>query len=318
MTRLATVTLAAVLGLAAVPPPAFGAWVWPLRGEVLTSYRNGDDPYAAGQHRGIDIAGSTGAPVVAAVPGLVRFAGTAGSSGLTVSLRSADGRFDVSYLHLSAIGVRRGDSVAAGAPIGAVGTTGVRSVERPHLHFGVRMAGSRHAYVDPLALLPPPGSTAPQAPPPAPVPVPVPVAPGPAAIPEPAARRPAPHPRRLPVPDPGRSPLPQPATEPAPATVAVEESPPRAHAARRHGAVAPAPELGPAARPAASPGADRGGRSPAPGAGNGGIDVGWRLACAGLLAAALVLSGGRRAARRPRAEVRRGSASSIALRWPTT
>ena len=67
---------------------------------MVTAFLNGDDPYAAGQHRGIDIAGRAGAPVVAATSGLVRFAGTAGSSGSTVSIRSEDGRFDVSYLHL--------------------------------------------------------------------------------------------------------------------------------------------------------------------------------------------------------------------------
>ena len=40
-----------------------------VRGEVVTPYRNGDDPYAGGQHRGIDIAAPVGAPVVAAAGG---------------------------------------------------------------------------------------------------------------------------------------------------------------------------------------------------------------------------------------------------------
>src|SRR5688572_28670552 len=138
----------------AVPAQARGAWVWPLRGEVIEHYRNGTDPYAAGQHRGIDIAGGVGGPVVAATGGDVRFAGTAGSSGLTVSVRTDDGRFDTSYLHLSAAAVREGQRVKTGERIGTVGASGVRSSERPHLHFGVRDAGSRHAYHDPLAFLP--------------------------------------------------------------------------------------------------------------------------------------------------------------------
>ena len=29
-------------------------WRWPVSGAVITGYRNGDDPYAGGQHRGID------------------------------------------------------------------------------------------------------------------------------------------------------------------------------------------------------------------------------------------------------------------------
>ena len=144
MTRFAAAVPLAALSLMAAPPPAPAAWTWPLRGEVVTAFRNGDDPYAAGQHRGIDIGGSVGAAVVAATAGLVRFAGTAGSSGTTVSVRSADGVFDLSYLHLGSLAVRRGQQVTAGQALGSVGTPGVRSLERPHLHFGVRSAGTRH------------------------------------------------------------------------------------------------------------------------------------------------------------------------------
>ena len=42
------------------------------------------------------------------------------------------------------------------AALGAVGTTGSRSATEPHLHFGVREAGSEHAYRNPLDFLPPP------------------------------------------------------------------------------------------------------------------------------------------------------------------
>ena len=127
--------------------------------------------------------------MVAAASGEVLFAGTAGSSGLTVSVRTGDG-FDTSYLHLSALAVRTGSRVSAGDRVGAVGTTGTRSAAEPHLHFGVREAGTRHAYRDPLTLLPP----APAAPPateprPAPAPVPAPAPPTPTTAPAP---RPAP------------------------------------------------------------------------------------------------------------------------------
>src|SRR5215203_7077685 len=155
--------------------PAEAAWLWPVRGEVITQYRNGSDPYAGGQHRGIDIAAAVGTPVVAAAGGEVRFAGTAGSSGLTVSVRTGDG-FDTSYLHLSSLVVRAGADASAGERVGAVGTTGTRSAAQPHLHFGVRETGTRHAYVDPLSILPP-ASTPPWSEPPRPAPVPPPLTP---------------------------------------------------------------------------------------------------------------------------------------------
>jgi murein DD-endopeptidase MepM/ murein hydrolase activator NlpD len=170
--------------------PANAAWTWPVTGEVITPYRNGSDPYATGQHRGVDIAAPVGTVVRAAAGGDVRFAGTAGSSGVTISIRTADG-YDTSYLHLSALEVRGGAHVSAGDRIGAVGTTGTRSATAPHLHFGVRDAGTRHGYHDPLAFLPPappapPASPAPEPRPPAPVPRPEPSRP--AATPAPDRR----------------------------------------------------------------------------------------------------------------------------------
>ena len=213
--------------------PAHASWSWPVQGEVITQYRNGADPYAGGQHRGIDIAAAAGTPVVAAAGGEVRFAGTAGSSGLTVSVRTADG-FDTSYLHLSSFAVRAGARVSAGERVGAVGTTGTRSAVQPHLHFGVREAGTRHAYVDPLSMLPP--ATAPppsEAPRPVPAPAPAPLSPRPAPVPEPAPRgapRPAPVPRGVPRRPRARVPRPTPVPRgaPRPAPVPLRAPAPRA------------------------------------------------------------------------------------------
>jgi hypothetical protein len=220
MRRLLLAFATTALAFLLLVPPAWAEWTWPVRGEVITPYRNGADPYASGQHRGIDIAAATGTTVVAATSGEVRFAGTAGSSGLTVSVRTADGRYDTSYLHLSSTSVGEGDRVAAGQPLGAVGTTGTRSATEPHLHFGVRDAGSRHAYHDPLRFLPPPTATQPPRGAPAPEPAPVPISPGPAPAPVngPATRRipvGAPAPRRVPVGAPRRVPAGAPRRVPA-------------------------------------------------------------------------------------------------------
>jgi hypothetical protein len=162
---------------------AAGEWQWPVRGPVLTRYSNDDArPYAGGMHRGIDIGAAVGTPVVAARDGTVTFAGPLGSAGLTVAMRTSDGTYATSYLHLSSTAVERGETVAGGQRIGAVGTSGRRSVEQPHLHFGVRVGGSDHSYIDPLSLLPP-LTPARSSPPPTPVVAPVPIRAEPAPVP---------------------------------------------------------------------------------------------------------------------------------------
>jgi murein DD-endopeptidase MepM/ murein hydrolase activator NlpD len=352
MRPLVVLTAASILTSLVHAPPAVAAWVWPLRGEILTSYRNGDDPYAAGQHRGIDIAGAVGTPVVAAAGGEVRFAGTAGSSGLTVSVRTVDG-FDTSYLHLAAVHVRPGEGVSAGQRLGAVGTSGVRSAVAPHLHFGVREAGERHAYRDPLALLPPLPVGAPEQPDASPAPAPVPAAPAPAPAPlaaplprrVPGARRlpgarPLPRARRVParrgvparprIPSARPAPAPRPLPDARPRAAPVADARPvreglpgrRAGSASRSAPVpreTTAPGLGPA--PNGSLGSSAGPVAPrvedrptaqAEQPRHGGPDLGWALACGGLLLAAAILTLGGRGGD----EARRGRARLATLFRP--
>ena len=305
---LAMVSAALLIG-----SPSAGAsagWTWPVQGEVLTGYRNGDDPYAGGQHRGVDIAAEVGTPVAAAVGGTVRFAGVAGSSGLTVSVRSADGSYDISYLHLAEADVGEGEELSAGERLGSVGISGRRSAEAPHLHLGVRDAGTRHAYRDPLAFLPPLARSPAPVPRGAPAPVSVPVvqtpapvrAPSPVRVRVPVRRRvrvPAGRRVRIPAGRRVRAPsgAPTPVLSPAPARAAAGASAPAPAAQPAPGRLrglgglgqAPAPH---ALRPPAelaepAPGGDQ---SPAgdPQAG-GGPDIGWALACVGLLVAAALL-----------------------------
>jgi hypothetical protein len=152
MMRRFTIALVAALFLVAPPGAEAAGWRWPVRGPVLTSYANDNArPYAGGMHRGIDIGAGVGTPVVAARAGTVMYAGALGAAGVVVAVRA--GPYATSYLHLSEVSVSRGDRVAMGERLGAVGTTGRRSVREPHLHFGVRMAASDR-YVDPLSLLP--------------------------------------------------------------------------------------------------------------------------------------------------------------------
>ena len=311
--------------LLSAPPPAHAAerWAWPVRGEILTHYLNGDDPYAAGQHRGIDIGAADGAAVNAATAGSVTFAGSAGSAGLTVSVRTADGRFDLSHLHLSALSVKKGDRVAAGDRIGSVGTSGRRSHPRPHVHFGVRDAASEHAYLDPLGFLPPLGAPPrPEGPRGTPLPVPAPVrpvrAPAPVTAPRPSgvpARRPMPRSAPRPLPARRTSPVRRPLPVRRPAPVPVPSAPPRAvprplgrparpgpasssrerfgqgtgSGARTPAAAGPSVSLGPdsALPPSPAPAAPP---APARDAAARGADVGWLLACVGVGLAALLLA----------------------------
>jgi hypothetical protein len=109
--------------------------------------------------------------------------------------------------------VREGQRVAAGQRVGAVGTSGDRSATQPHLHFGVRDAGTAHGYHDPLGFLPP-AADAPNGPREAPAPHAVPVTAGPGRAP---GRGPAPLRAPAPVAVPTAVPAPHadPAAEPA-------------------------------------------------------------------------------------------------------
>jgi hypothetical protein len=119
-------------------------WRWPVRGEVVQRFAiDGRNPFAKGQHRGIGIAAAHGTPVRSACAGRVRFAGTLPRHGGTVSVTC--GPFVATYLHLSSMAVRRGQPLAVGQRVGRNGQA---------LHFGVRRAADRFAYVDPLSMLP--------------------------------------------------------------------------------------------------------------------------------------------------------------------
>ena len=142
--------LAGLLVLWAAPAAA-ADWDWPVRGAVIERFRLGPDPFAAGQHRGIDIAAPAGRAVRSACTGTVTFAGVVGAGGRTVSVRC--GALTATYQHMSAIAVHRGDSLRIGARLGAVGRTGHPRSPAAHLHFGVHRTADRHAYLDPLSLL---------------------------------------------------------------------------------------------------------------------------------------------------------------------
>ena len=90
MRRSALLTLVATLVALILAAPAL-SWTWPASGPVVRAFSLGDDPYAGGQHRGIDIAGVAGSDVLAPAAGTVSFAGTVPTNGKTVTIQTADG-----------------------------------------------------------------------------------------------------------------------------------------------------------------------------------------------------------------------------------
>lgn len=156
--RRSAVLLPVLLALLVGAEPAL-AWTWPVDGPVLQHFTLGNDEYAAGQHRGVDIGGVADAPVVAPAGGIVTYAGTIPGSGLTVSLRTADG-YSVTLLHLGTVDVPRGSTVAEGDVVGTLGPSGEAEHSEPYVHLGIRVAAEPNGYVDPLGLLPAPGESA--------------------------------------------------------------------------------------------------------------------------------------------------------------
>jgi len=153
MKRLLLMTAAAFAVL--VWAPVAGAWTWPADGALLQPFVfDRTHPYAAGQHRGIDVAGASGSDVRAPAGGAVSFAGSVPSSGKSVTIQTTDG-YSVTLTHLGTIGVARGATVTEGASVGSIGPSGDVEWPEPYVHMGVRITADAQGYVDPLAFLPP-------------------------------------------------------------------------------------------------------------------------------------------------------------------
>lgn len=123
--------------------------MWPLAQHTITAgwlYSDGSD------HHALDFRASIGTPVYAAEEGVVNWrqdwdgkTKTGNQSyGNLIRIQHAnynDKKLETYYAHLSSICVKSGDTVSEGQLIGYSGNTG--NSTGPHLHFEVRLNGSR-------------------------------------------------------------------------------------------------------------------------------------------------------------------------------
>lgn len=157
------VTVVMPEGETAPPPPAPPAdpeppalIVSPLAGETVSVFSMDMPVYNETTrdwrtHDGVDIRAAAGTAVVAAAAGTVQSVTVDDRLGTTVVIAHRDG-YETTYAGLQEeVSVAEGDSVSAGAQVGAVGnTTLTESALGAHLHFGVTRDG---AAVDPMEYL---------------------------------------------------------------------------------------------------------------------------------------------------------------------
>ena len=128
-------------------PTTSGAWTWPLadRPPLGRTFRPGVTRYAAG-HRGVDLVGAPGAPVLAAGAGRVAYAGPLAGRGVVVVVHGA---LRTTYEPVRA-GVRVGQRVARGQRLGLLEPGHRDCPGEACLHWGLRR-GRDH--LDPLRLV---------------------------------------------------------------------------------------------------------------------------------------------------------------------
>ena len=131
------------LSTAKPPPPnaPVDHWSWPAEGRVSRAY-------SAERHKGIDLDGERGSPVMATAAGVVVYAGTGVTGYGALLIVKHNDIYLSAYGHNDALLAAEGQQVDAGQVIARMGSTSSDSVK---LHFEIRR-NSRP--VNPMTLLP--------------------------------------------------------------------------------------------------------------------------------------------------------------------
>ncbi len=117
-------------------------WGWPAKGKVIATFSEGSS------FKGVDIAGKTGQPVLAAAPGKVVYSGSGLRGYGKLVIIKHNKTYLSAYAHNSQILVKEGQSVLKGQRIAEMGDSDADQVK---LHFEIRRLGKP---VDPLKHLP--------------------------------------------------------------------------------------------------------------------------------------------------------------------
>ncbi len=125
------------------------AWPVPSSSRITSKYGYRNHPILKTNkfHSGLDIAATSGSPIVAASSGTVIMSKTNGGYGKCIMIDHGGGVVTL-YGHCSSLISKVGDKVSKGQTIAKVGSTGQST--GPHCHFEVRINGST---TDPTAYL---------------------------------------------------------------------------------------------------------------------------------------------------------------------
>ena len=125
------------------------SWTDPLQGTVTSPFGYREHPVYGEEafHKGLDIAAEKGTQIAAFAAGTVEYTGESTTYGLYFQIDHGDGIRSL-YAHCDSLLVQKGDTVAAGQPVAAVGDTG--NATGSHLHFELSVGGVK---VDPARYL---------------------------------------------------------------------------------------------------------------------------------------------------------------------